>query len=175
MALTGAQTTIDPETPERGVWCYDCDEFWSPDRMYRRRKRHPGIGLCSQCQNIRTERGRINREAKRAADSSRRRAAYTGARSSKNPQAAARHRELNYGLQEGDLNAMIWVQDNRCAICGEPPDPSKHYGVLVVDHCHETNKVRGLLCAHCNSMLGYAKDEQGTLLSAAHYLESAPA
>jgi hypothetical protein len=43
---------------------------------------------------------------------------------------------------------------------------------LVVDHCHTTGKVRGLICHSCNSMLGYSKDSQKTLEKAILYLRS---
>jgi hypothetical protein len=39
-----------------------------------------------------------------------------------------------------------------------------------VDHCHTTGAVRGILCHHCNLLLGHAKDAEDTLLSAVTYL-----
>ena len=39
-------------------------------------------------------------------------------------------------------------QGGKCALCGSKGD-------LVVDHNHETMEVRGLLCSHCNMMLGF--------------------
>lgn len=42
----------------------------------------------------------------------------------------------------------------------------------VIDHCHATGNVRGLLCMACNSMLGYAKDNIQTLSSAIQYLKT---
>jgi Recombination endonuclease VII len=51
-----------------------------------------------------------------------------------------------------------------CEICGEG-------GALVVDHCHLTGRVRGLLCArHCNLMLGHARDNTTVLARAIEYL-----
>lgn len=42
---------------------------------------------------------------------------------------------------------------------------------LYVDHCHISNRVRGLLCRACNTMLGAARDRAETLRSGAAYLE----
>lgn len=53
-----------------------------------------------------------------------------------------------------------------CGICGEPPNGKG----FAVDHDHETNRVRGLLCANCNFLLGHAKDNPDLLLAAAAYL-----
>jgi hypothetical protein len=71
---------------------------------------------------------------------------------------------------------MIQDQDNRCGIClKEETRPSRTKGKvtrLSVDHCHTTNKVRGLLCYKCNLMIGYALDSPDILYSAIMYLES---
>lgn len=44
---------------------------------------------------------------------------------------------------------------------------SKH----IIDHCHTTGKIRGLLCTNCNNMLGKAKDNVEVLKKAISYLE----
>lgn len=42
--------------------------------------------------------------------------------------------------------------------------------MLAVDHCHRTNKVRGLLCTKCNLGLGYFADTEELLQQAVTYL-----
>jgi len=51
----------------------------------------------------------------------------------------------------------------KCVICGSEEK-------LVVDHCHNTNKVRGMLCNHCNRGLGHFKDDPKLLEFARIYL-----
>lgn len=52
-----------------------------------------------------------------------------------------------------------------CVICGLTEK-------LVVDHCHITNKVRGMLCNHCNRGLGHFRDNPDLLEFARIYLLS---
>ena len=56
-----------------------------------------------------------------------------------------------YGITLEDYECMQTAQGGTCAICDSPPEPDK---VLVVDHDHATDKVRGLLCRRCNISLG---------------------
>lgn len=69
-----------------------------------------------------------------------------------------------YGLSLKDYNKMLDEQSALCAICSVK---SK----LVVDHCHTTGDVRGLLCHRCNSLLG-ALDDKFFLSKATVYLSS---
>lgn len=78
------------------------------------------------------------------------------------------HREQRYGLRPGEYDARLTDQNGTCAICHEPPVDGRQ---LEVDHCHDTNQVRGLLCGPCNRMLGAARDRVKTLLAAVDYLE----
>ncbi|MCK9459672.1 MAG: endonuclease VII domain-containing protein [Proteobacteria bacterium] len=40
----------------------------------------------------------------------------------------------------------------------------------VIDHDHTTGNVRGVICHHCNVMLGHAQDNVDTLINAIKYL-----
>ena len=64
---------------------------------------------------------------------------------------------------------MLRQQDNRCAVC-RSEDPG-HHGKFSVDHDHTTDRVRGLLCHHCNVGLGHFYDNPSFLLQAAAYLD----
>lgn len=60
---------------------------------------------------------------------------------------------------------MEVTQSGKCLICNEIPKR------LVVDHCHTSGKVRGLLCDHCNTGLGRFKDSPELLMAAIRYLK----
>jgi len=70
-----------------------------------------------------------------------------------------------YGLTEENYAKLKKVQRGLCALCRRR-NGKKH---LVVDHCHKTGKVRGLLCGGCNTALGY-HEKKGWLKRAQTYL-----
>jgi DNA-binding transcriptional MerR regulator len=85
---------------------------------------------------------------------------------------AERNRDYKrkYGISLDDYNEMLKKQEYRCKVCGEhASDVSKKR--LFVDHCHNTTKVRGLLCHNCNTMLGLAKDNTSILEEGIRYLK----
>lgn len=75
--------------------------------------------------------------------------------------------QRDYGLSRDEYLAMAKHHAGKCAICGRADEVK---GVLSVDHCHETGKVRGLLCHHCNAGLGHFKDDPALLAQAMKYL-----
>lgn len=78
-----------------------------------------------------------------------------------------------YGITYDDYQRMLEDQGYVCAICGEEGFVMKstHKLKLVVDHCHTTGRVRGLLCHNCNRALGLLKDAPERLLKAVEYLK----
>ena len=80
------------------------------------------------------------------------------------------HLKRRYGITSEDYDRMLKEQGGCCKICGsdEPMHRTKYF---TVDHCHETGKVRGLLCHPCNVMLGQAQDNINTLEKAIDYLK----
>lgn len=71
-----------------------------------------------------------------------------------------------YGLTESDYNRMFDEQEGKCKIC-------KASIMLVVDHCHESKLIRGLLCNMCNVGLGCFGDDVGRMEDAIAYLKTA--
>lgn len=81
---------------------------------------------------------------------------------------AAYSRKALYGLTDADFKRVLFAQGGICAICGGPPTQARKS--LSVDHCHDTGKIRGLLCGSCNTGLGSFKDDKELLLKAHAYL-----
>ena len=100
--------------------------------------------------------GQKNREKKRESDCE---------RYKKNPEKyRENHLKRNYGITIDEYNSLFEKQEGRCAIYKEKKP-------LHVDHCHKTDKDRGLLCVNCNTSLGGFQDNQDYLQSAIQYLQ----
>lgn len=76
-----------------------------------------------------------------------------------------------YGLTPEEYDEMFAQQNGRCAICDREPEGNgvSHHN-LVVDHDHETGKVRALLCDFCNRGIGIFREDPDLLMTAAAYL-----
>jgi hypothetical protein len=74
-----------------------------------------------------------------------------------------------HGVTRERADEMIAAQNGLCAICGGPPT-DRRWGRLHVDHCHETGKIREMLCGCCNTALGFMKDDPNRLQAAIEYL-----
>jgi hypothetical protein len=75
--------------------------------------------------------------------------------------------DREHGLVPGTYDWMFRVQGGVCAICGVAPAPGHR---LQLDHDHETEEVRGLLCNECNLGLGCFADDITRMAKAMKYL-----
>lgn len=83
------------------------------------------------------------------------------------------HRQYNISLE--DYKDLYVKQDGKCAICnsdGRSRISIHHSMPLVIDHDHNTHKVRGLLCHTCNTALGQLEDSVDLLNKAINYLQA---
>lgn len=87
-----------------------------------------------------------------------------------NPDKRKAQRIKKYNITFDEFNALLESQNGGCAIC-RYSDRSDPKFFPVVDHCHTTGIVRGLLCANCNHAIGKFKDNPALLRDAAEYLE----
>ncbi len=129
--------------------CETCRKSFLPRRNYAR--------FCSSC---RSERARQQSLQWRRENPEWRAASNARSRDSK------RNSELRikYGITLDDFRLASSERHGRCDIC---------LGVastLCVDHDHNTNQIRGLLCRKCNRSLGLLGDSLAIILSAIVYL-----
>lgn len=81
-----------------------------------------------------------------------------------------------HGITAERYDEILASQGGACAACGSTELGGR--GRFDIDHDHDCcpgryscgSCVRGLLCRHCNTTLGYAKDNPDTLISLAAYL-----
>lgn len=146
---------------ELEFFCRSCSELKHIDRASRRVR----LGLrkydrCLDCELKAQSKARLSNKEK---ISSRRKALYTHTRD--------RVRDLNlrrtYGITSAEWDEMFASQNHRCAICWIDHPRGRGW---QTDHCHESGRVRGILCHHCNSLLGHAREAPDILTSAVRYL-----
>ncbi|MBC8391514.1 MAG: endonuclease VII domain-containing protein [Deltaproteobacteria bacterium] len=90
----------------------------------------------------------------------------------KNPEKRLAQRLKQYGITIDEYYGILEKQGGKCAICGSTDSGDKRTKRFHLDHCHETGKVRGLLCASCNMGIGKFKESPDILLRASKYLSS---
>jgi Recombination endonuclease VII len=80
-----------------------------------------------------------------------------------------------YGITITQYDAMLKEQKGVCAICQNPETrfefKTGNTCALAVDHCHDTSKVRGLLCSRCNKTIGAVGDSVELLQAMQAYLQ----
>ena len=78
-------------------------------------------------------------------------------------------KERRYGITQDQFNQMLVDQNNMCKICSTEFKSTKD---THIDHCHDTNIVRGLLCNNCNLALGQFNDNTDNMDNAIRYLQN---
>lgn len=127
--------------------CARCGEHKSPSAFHRQTGGRDG--LHSQCRSCRKEYNR-NHYSSHGRD---------------------KHLRDTYGITAQQYAEMLAKQRGVCAICGGNETVAGR--PLVVDHCHSSGAIRGLLCDPCNKSLGGFRDNTSVLASAILYLENA--
>jgi hypothetical protein len=89
---------------------------------------------------------------------------------------AMRHYGLKryYGIDLARYQEMLLEQNGVCCICKKPETSVVNGKIkpLAVDHCHDSEKIRGLLCARCNQAIGLLNEDVNILNSAIEYLRT---
>ena len=132
--------------------CKDCSlEAWSENDLdlfstdYT--MKYNRANLCKKCDNDRGKQYRRNKPLKQLDN----------------------YYKRKYNISYDEVQEMKEEQNNRCKICDklEGDTPLTRF---VVDHCHTTGEVRGLLCGKCNTALGHLEDDVARLARAIEYL-----
>lgn len=121
------------------------------------------------------ERDNSHRRARRATDPDYRDKENARDRKRFHTNSTRRHRLLDralfkrYGITKADYDRMSAEQNYRCAICEQEAADG-----LQIDHNHQTNQVRELLCENCNIGVGLFDENPETMAKAIVYLNLAP-
>lgn len=151
--------------------CNICKIDKELSNFFKHKKSANGYGYtCKECNKIRTRIWQQNNKQK-CVESSRQ---YREVNLEKSRLTNKRtNLRLLYNITPEEYNKILTQQNGVCAICftKETVDRKGKKYDLCVDHCHETNTIRGLLCRKCNSGLGLLGDSLDTLKKAISYLE----
>lgn len=87
----------------------------------------------------------------------------------KNPEKYRKYwLKARYNITPQEYDSLFSSQEGRCLICNiHSTETSKG---LVVDHCHNTNRIRGLLCSKCNTGIGQFNENVTILERAITYI-----
>lgn len=150
--------------------CVDCRvEFTYDHRKGPTRQR---CDTCTAQRKKQTDSAKAQRWRQADPDRYRKQAVAQHERRKAQPGYRQYHRErnlwYNYRLTPAELDAMVAAQGGVCAICGGGPNgPGSR---LHIDHCHDSKKVRGLLCGKCNTAVGLLDDDPMRAEQLARYL-----
>lgn len=130
--------------------CPDCGEVKPLDEFYDKKNGKDGKATyCKPCHNVRSD-------------------AWKKANPEKRLLVQRRSKLKKYGITVEQYDEMLEEQGGVCACCGTD-DPGRD-GSFYVDHCHDSEDVRGLLCHKCNSGIGYLGDNVDGVWQAILYL-----
>lgn len=128
--------------------CSECWQFFNASHFHPEPRNKDGLnGSCRKCRNKKTIMWqRLNPRTKRNT-----------------------HLKSKFGITIDQFNELLAKQNHCCAICMSPTPKGR--GTFHVDHCHETGKIRGILCHDCNTGIGKLGDSLESVKKAVSYLE----
>lgn len=134
--------------------CVDCAKLIR--RAWYDANREKAVAAAERWQRRNPERVRVYQEAYRS-----------------RPERKRTMRDLYYrrtfGISADEFDVILVAQGRCCAICGVRPEREAS---LHVDHCHETGRIRGIVCLNCNQGIGKFNDDPELLERAAAYLRA---
>lgn len=158
--------------------CGECEQFFTPHRSHKA-QRWCSVACGQRARRAREKSTRERRECARChelfpATHALRLYCTKACRLEHNKERTPsrwKHIANRYGLTRADLDAMLLAQGNRCAIClVELEGSGADTNAPNVDHCHDSGRVRAILCRPCNIALGHLRDNPTIVASALDYL-----
>lgn len=117
-------------------------------------RKHLARGLCKPCYDT-------DYQSRKREECNKRKRVW----GAKNPlRVRAIHRRYLYRIEPEQFQARLNAQDGMCKICQVRP-------AVHLDHNHDTNSPRGILCGDCNRALGLFRENKNFLANAIKYLE----
>ncbi|MER6534692.1 endonuclease VII domain-containing protein [Streptomyces sp900105755] len=152
----------------RNSWCRECYRTWHRARYQPKTRADDSPRNCVNC-------GTTYRPA------SRRPSVYCSRSCKDEYRKSSRswretYLQRKYGISADDYDRLLAEQGGGCALCGVKPEDlttGKYRTYLHVDHCHESGRVRGLLCPDHNLLLGRFGDSPEMFRRVLSYLEAA--
>lgn len=132
-------------------------------------------GICVSCKGQPPVKGKTrcqkcaDKESKRRSDYNKRTNGASEYYKHNTPQYRNWYYLRKYEITLEQYEEQLKKQDSLCAICHQPQKNNRR---LDVDHDHITKKLRGLLCASCNTAIGHLRENKEHMLSAIRYLDN---
>lgn len=142
--------TREKREPPATKTCCDC-RLEKDYSLFRKHKNYADgtMPMCLDCYNIRRRAYRARPEVKLKTKIS----------------DKYRNIRKNYGLSKEEY--LEFIRENPCCVICKVSFSKER---SVIDHCHVSGEIRGLLCNRCNRLLGFAQDSTEILKSAIDYL-----
>ena len=148
--------------------CIDCQKVKPFDEFYKRIENGRPKSICKKCDRRRLEKYRSTEASKSAARASGQIWANNN-RDKRDKSNRGSWLKTRFGITLDEYNEILKGQNGVCAICKQP-ESVKGRKNLAVDHCHETGKIRGLLCTFCNTALGKLKEDISIMENMIEYI-----
>jgi len=135
-------------------------EFFHKSRKYDENGLHPRCKVC----RIKQQREYRNKNKIKCYEASKK---YQNKVETKIKYSATR-----YGITSEECLKLYNDCNGQCGICSKPISfgAEDRNEKVCIDHCHETDRIRGILCHPCNCALGLMQDDIERLQKAIAYL-----
>lgn len=150
-------------------YCPGCKETHSLENFHKSKSRPDGLtSWCKTCVK--------NNGAKWRKNNKERKNEYAKEYYQENKDRMnVRRIERLYGLSPEEHQRMKDEQGNLCKLCNQPETGTNAMNgkiqELCIDHCHDTGKVRGLLCRRCNHLIAALGDTEQSIERVFHYMK----